>query len=164
MGWRARIGVIYPANGLLDDELWALVPEGVTPYITRQEVPMEDATLSMVLRVAESQGIEEGARCLRIVKPDVLAYLCTSCTFILGLEGDQTIVRRIEEAGGAPATTTSTAMVQALHALGAGRNPLLVLGDCLTIALDPAMGFRQLGPQLSDIAFHPAKGLGDFWV
>ncbi len=119
MSWRARIGVIYPADGLLDDELWALVPEGVAPYITREEVPPEDVNLDVVIRVAESRGIEDAARCLTAVKPHVLAYFCTSATFARGVGGDMEIIQRIREAGNAPATTTSTAMIRALQVLEA---------------------------------------------
>jgi len=120
MAWRARIGVIYPADGLLDDELWELVPEGVTPYITREETPLGgDADLDYVTKIAESQGIEDAARCLRVVKPDVTAFVCTAGSFVKGVGCDLEIVRRIEEAGGAPATTTSTALIRALRGLGA---------------------------------------------
>jgi maleate isomerase len=121
MSWRARIGVIYPADGLLDDELWQLVPDGVTPYITREETPPSgDADLEYVTKIAESRGIEDAARCLRAVKPDVTAFVCTAGSFIKGMGGDLEIARRIEEAGGAPATTTSTALIRALRGLGAG--------------------------------------------
>lgn len=119
MSWRAKIGVIYPADGLLDDELWALVPEGVTPFVTREEVPPEDVTLEVVIRVAESRGIEDAARCLSVIRPHVLAYFCTSATFARGVGGDMEIAQRIQAAGKAPATTTSTATIRALQAIEA---------------------------------------------
>lgn len=119
MSWRTRIGVIYPADGLLDDELWALVPEGVAPLVTREEVPPEDVNLDVVIRVAESRGIEDAARCLTVVKPHVLAYFCTSATFARGVGGDMEIVERMQAAGNAPATTTSTATIRALQKLEA---------------------------------------------
>jgi maleate cis-trans isomerase len=36
-GWRARIGVLFPGNSIVDDELWRLVPDGVSVHINRLE-------------------------------------------------------------------------------------------------------------------------------
>jgi maleate cis-trans isomerase len=46
-----------------------------------------------------------------------VVYACTSGSLIKGLGWDRTIVEKIETAVKCPATTTSTAMVQALKAL-----------------------------------------------
>jgi maleate cis-trans isomerase len=34
-GWRARIGVLFPGNAIVDDELWQLVPDGVSVHVNR---------------------------------------------------------------------------------------------------------------------------------
>ena len=44
--WRARIGVLYPGDGLLDHEFWKLVPAGVGVYITRTAVPQDEVSAS----------------------------------------------------------------------------------------------------------------------
>ena len=48
-----------------------------------------------------------------------IVFACTSVSFIRGVGGDTEIIERIEKAARVPATTTSTAAVKALHALGA---------------------------------------------
>jgi maleate isomerase len=53
--------------------------------------------------------------------PDVLAYYCTTVSFVRGVGGDEDISRRMTDATGLPATTTSTAMLAALRAVGARR-------------------------------------------
>jgi maleate cis-trans isomerase len=34
-GGRARIGVVSPGNAIIDDELWQLVPHGVSMHVNR---------------------------------------------------------------------------------------------------------------------------------
>ena len=53
--------------------------------------------------------------------PSCYAYYCTTISFALGPGGDLDIARRITERTGKPATTTSTAMIEALRALGISR-------------------------------------------
>ena len=36
MSWRAKLGVIYPADGALDHEYWELVPSGVSVHYAYQ--------------------------------------------------------------------------------------------------------------------------------
>jgi maleate isomerase len=50
-----------------------------------------------------------------------MVFACTSQSFVRGVGGDEDIVRRLEQATGVPATTTSTAMLRALRAVGARR-------------------------------------------
>lgn len=115
--WRARIGLIYPADGLIDDEFWKFTPKGVSVHITRVSVPTEKITVKMVTELSESKEIEEAARILKIIKPNVIAYACTSASFIRGVGKDLEIAERIEKVAGIPAITTSTAVVDALNAL-----------------------------------------------
>ena len=44
---------------------------------------------------------------------------CTSGSFIKGMGWDQECIKRIEKASGSPGLTTSTAVMEALNALGA---------------------------------------------
>ncbi|MBS1251341.1 MAG: Arylmalonate decarboxylase [Anaerolineales bacterium] len=120
MSWRARLGIIYPADGALDDEYWKLVPPGVTVHITRIEVPHEDQTIELLEAQATSPDIEKAAGDLTIIRLDAVAYACTSGSFLLGAGSDLDIIQRMEAAAsGVPCTTTTTAAVRALKALGA---------------------------------------------
>ena len=49
---------------------------------------------------------------------DVVLWLCTAGSFLKGIGYDQELIKGIEEATGIPATTTSTAMMDAFRELG----------------------------------------------
>jgi maleate isomerase len=122
---RTSIGVIYPEDGLLDDEFWRCVPQGVTVHVTRAR---SNLTLGRGrtyaeghVHVAEGPYIDDAARTFALIKPAAVAYACTAVSFALGPAYDATICQRIREASGSPGTTTATAMVEALRTLGAQR-------------------------------------------
>lgn len=118
MSWRAKLGIIYPADGALDHEYWQLVPEGVSVHITRIKVPQEEQTLAVLEAQTQSADIDHAAADLNIIRLDAIAYACTSGSFVHGHGSDMAIIRRMEEASGVPCTTTTTAAVRALQALG----------------------------------------------
>jgi maleate isomerase len=120
MPWRARLGIVYPADGALDDEYWKLVPEGVTVHITRFEAT-DEQTVEVFEEQALSPDIETAASHLAVIGPNAIAYACTSGSFIYGAGRDLDIIERMEEASGVPCTTTSTALVNAAKTLGVHR-------------------------------------------
>ena len=158
---RARIGVIYPGDGLLDHEFWELAPEGVTVHLTRTPVPPGEITVEEVRRMAEAPDIEEAAARCYAIPVDSFTYACTSNSFVRGVGGDLEIARRIERARGVPATTTSTAMVRALRALGATRVAVAApYADDVNVTLVSFLeghGFRVLG--LSGMQLRSGIGL-----
>lgn len=120
---RARIGAVgpdddYPEDFHFLDELRSFLPEGVRLDWSPTPPPTVDVTVEFLISLAESTDIEEAARKLVPLKPACIMYPCTSCSFVKGVGYDEEISRRIEAATGVPATTTSTAMVRALRALG----------------------------------------------
>jgi maleate isomerase len=123
-GWRARIGILFPGNSLVDDELWQWVPEGVSIHINRLE-SIETLKIPYTPAVAQersqSRDLEAAARNLRIVAPTSIAYACTSGSFVGGLGHDRAIIERLSRVVEAPVTTTSTAMVMALREMGIER-------------------------------------------
>lgn len=118
MPWRAKLGIIYPADGALDHEYWQLVPGGVSVHITRIKVPQEEQTLAVLEAQTQSPDIDHAAADLNIIRLDAIAYACTSGSFVHGHGSDLEIIRRMESASGVPCTTTTTAAVRALQALG----------------------------------------------
>jgi maleate isomerase len=118
MSWRAKLGVIYPADGALDHEYWQLVPSGVSVHFTRISVPQKEQTLALLEAQTETKDIEKAAADLNVIQLDAIAYACTSGSFVNGLGSDTKIIERMHNASGVPCTTTTTAAVRALRALG----------------------------------------------
>lgn len=114
-GSRARIGRINPSPETVGDEEWRrLMPEGVIVVSTRMFIERVDpeGLTAMVTNV------ERAARELATARPNVILMAGTAGAFNGGLNFDAELSRRIKEAsGGTPATTTMTAVLEALHAL-----------------------------------------------
>lgn len=120
-GWRAKIGVIYPARGYLVNEYNVIAPEGVAFAVTR--ISLERTTVKVLERMAGD--LEACARLVAEAYPDVITFACTAASLISGKAGyDQELIEKIEKAAEEvagyriPASTTSTAAVAALKKLG----------------------------------------------
>src|SRR5262245_21354978 len=79
---RTRIGVIYPEDGVLDDEFWRAVPPDVTVHVTRTRSNLKLAPGATYAeghdRIAEGPYIDEAAGTFTLIKPAAVAYACTS--------------------------------------------------------------------------------------
>jgi len=117
-GWRARIGLLCPADETEDGEYWKYLPPGVTILITRIALPAGELGVEELCEVAAGSDIEESAKRLVIPGPQCIALACTALSFIRGVGYDQEISERIQRATGIRATTTSSASVNALRRLG----------------------------------------------
>jgi maleate isomerase len=117
-GWRARIGIVYPASGLADMEYYSLCPPGVSVHITRTGMPDEGyVTLESMQGVAEGDQFDQHAADLATIKPHAIVWMCTSGSFSCGPEWDENLRTILSESGRCPATTTSTALIESLRAL-----------------------------------------------
>ena len=116
-----RIGIIYPGDGALDRELWDFAPEGVSLHFTRQ--PLHDGAVGLpaMTGLIDDGSLEPCAESLRIIRPAVVTFACTSASFIRGLDGERAIRERIEALSGSRASTTSGGILAACRALGLGR-------------------------------------------
>jgi maleate isomerase len=116
LGWKAKIGVLIPAvdTGYCSYEFRVLCPEGVVTLETR--VRMGALTLEMLRKMRE--GAVRDAMLLAVAGPDVITYEATAAGFVLGVEGDATLIREIEEATGIRATTGASSVAASMEALG----------------------------------------------
>ncbi len=117
-GWRGRIGLMVPTgNSVMEPEFDRLAPEGVAVYANR--VYLEKVTPEAL------KGMEKhaaaSARGLGSIRLGVLAFGCTSGSFVGGKGYDEKLIRLMEEETGIPATTTTTAVLRALGLLGVSR-------------------------------------------
>jgi len=114
-GTKARIGLLLPAaNHILEPEFCRLLPEGTSLHTARmlnKEADIRD-TEEM------NKHLMEAAIELSIIQPSIVAYGCTSGSFIKGVGSDLEMAKRISSVVNAPAITTSTAVVEALRRFG----------------------------------------------
>jgi len=149
-GWRGRIGVIYPPVGCLcPPEIYKMLPEGVAVYSTLAEGPpvpedmhFETDEFGRVhpilhyIKEAKKPELEERlgrrrlkdmsecARRLAMVS-DVIIYMCTTLSLVMGLGYDEEIIKLIEEGAKLPGITkpipgltTATAVYTAMNRMG----------------------------------------------
>jgi maleate isomerase len=120
-GWRARIGLIYMASStVMEPEFYEMSPEGVATCTIRTHLPKMD-----VAGLEQMTGSDDLERCTAyLARADlgVIAYGGTSATFLHGLPWDQKMQARMRaNSNGIPVTTTSSASIAALRAVGARR-------------------------------------------
>ena len=148
-GWRAQIGLIYPGEGLvMEPEFEAMSPVGVTTHTSR--VALLDATLDGLGAMMADDRIEKAAALFGRAPLDVITFGGTSATFMYGLDYDREVIKRMEEVlPGVPGSTTSTAAVRALQAVGAQK--MVFVGPYLSDVTErgrqffSASGFEVLG-------------------
>jgi len=113
-GWRGKIGVILPSlNNTMEPELNKMAPEGMAIYATR--LLMEKGLPENLEKMATDT--EQATDLLTSADVNGILYGCTSGSLIKGVGWDLEIVKRIEERAGIPATTTSTAVIEAFKEL-----------------------------------------------
>ena len=120
-GWRCRIGLIYMASStVMEPELYAMAPNGVAICTTRTRLPK--MTVAGLEQMTASDDLERCTGDLARADLHVITYGGTSASFLKGTEWDRSMKARMAAvSGGIPVTTTSSASVAALRALGAKR-------------------------------------------
>lgn len=118
-----RIGLLVPSsNTTVEPEFYRALPRGVTLHTARLYLTRiaPEAILKMV------EDMETQAKLLASADVDVIVLGATAPSFLNGLGYDRELIRKIEAASGRKATTTSTALVEAIRHFGAKR---VVLGS-----------------------------------
>jgi len=117
IGWRSRIGVVVPAtNTATEHEFWPAMPPGVTLSFARA---LSSRDTNQIQRLAAYRASAlQGAIELAEVRPDLVAWACTSGSFVKGAGYDRALAAEMEKACGVSVLTTSTAIIAALAALG----------------------------------------------
>jgi maleate isomerase len=122
-GSRARIGLIYIASSIvMEPECYAMAPPEVSFHTTR--IPLGQVTVENLNNLAtdEVDQLVDATRLLAMAPLHSIVFACTSGSFIGGRGYDDAILARMSEvSGGIPVTTTTTAVVKALHALDVRR-------------------------------------------
>ncbi len=127
-GWgeRARIGLLTPHMDIVPEgEFHALAPQGVSIHAARVPLGWRSGSrpapigLDAVRAFAEPPHVDAAVELLASAPLDAIAYGFTSSGYLLGLDGDLALRRRLERrAGGVPVVVPCQAAVLALRALG----------------------------------------------
>jgi maleate cis-trans isomerase len=113
-GWRAKIGRISPSPETAGAEEWRRsLPDGVCLVETRTLI--HDVTVEALSETAEQ--VERAALELASAEVDVILQAGTAIAFYRGFGHDQELTKRIHAATGIKATTSLTAVIEALRAL-----------------------------------------------
>jgi maleate isomerase len=111
---RRGVGVIVPYDFALDREVWRWAPEVVDLYLTRtRNLPLR-ADSEMARQISTDDTLRIGTQDLVAVAPEVVLYLCTSGSFVRGVEGERRMCAVMRDAGAPAAVTTSGALLDAL--------------------------------------------------
>jgi maleate isomerase len=114
-GLERGIGLIAPFDFALDSECWRWLPPETSLYVTRTPLIEDTAvTISLAKDVSGEAAVTPAVKSLLFARPAVVAYACTSGSFVDGLAGERTLRLAMEKAGAPVAVTTSGALVEAL--------------------------------------------------
>ena len=115
--WKKKLGIIVPSwNTVMEYECQRMAPEGVSVHFTRiKHTDDEEETLLHMIH-----EVPHLADLLGHASLDAICFGCTGGSFIRP-SMDQEIVDTIKDKTGIPATTTSTALVEAMREMGVSR-------------------------------------------
>ena len=146
-----RIGLMVPSsNTTVEPEFYRALPRAVTLHTARLYLTRiaPESILQMV------QDMETQAKLLASADVDVIVLGATAPSFLKGLGYDRELIGKIEAATERPATTTSTALIEALAHIGAKR---VVLGSAYD---DKVNGIAKAFLEASGIEVLAVEGLG----
>lgn len=115
------VGVVAPYDFALDREIWRWTPADVSLYVTRTPRLAVPVTVEMAQLVSETSIVQSGTAEVLTAEPEVVAYLCTSGSFIGGMDGERELREAMSTTGAPTALTTSGALLEAIEHLGVRR-------------------------------------------
>ncbi|MGW2231552.1 maleate cis-trans isomerase family protein [Streptomyces formicae] len=119
------VGVVAPFDFALDRELWRWIPDEVSLHLTRTPYVPVEVSLDLARVVSEHETLGEAVRALSAAEPEVLAYACTSGSFVGGTAGERAMCEAMTREGAVASVTTSGALLEAIDELGARRIALV---------------------------------------
>jgi maleate cis-trans isomerase len=106
--------IVPSVNAVVEPDFAWIAPAGLTFHTTR--VPLTSTTPEGLR--AMNECVESAASLLADLSPDVIAFACTSGSFVDGEAGLQNQVDRIASIAGCPVVATSRAIIDAFCHLG----------------------------------------------
>jgi maleate isomerase len=119
-GRRGRIGLITLASDAsVLPEYARVMPDGVAVYAAPIVLPRGEVTAPALAEMLEGDQLERAATLLVWTDVDIIIFACTTGSLVHGVGWDREVAARIARASGRAATTTTTAVLGALEAIGA---------------------------------------------
>lgn len=119
-GRRGRIGLITLASdSSVLPEYARVMPDGVAVYAAPIVLPRGEVNAAALAEMLEGDQLERAAELLIWTDVDLIVFACTTGSLVHGIGWDREVAARIAGASGRAATTTTTAVLGALQALGA---------------------------------------------
>jgi maleate isomerase len=123
------VGIIAPFDLALERELWRWVPMEVSLHLARTPYEPVPVSMEMAQLVSNAQHLAAATRDVLHVEPEVVAYLCTSGSFVNGVDSELSLRKVICDAGAPDAVTTSGALAEVLRQLNLSRVSVLTPYD-----------------------------------
>jgi maleate cis-trans isomerase len=128
-----RIGLLLPSSSSVQErDIGRALPDDITLHVARMRLNNVDA--DSTLRIV--QEIETESQKLADVDVDVIIFPATAPSSRMGPGYDQELIKRISVASGKPATTASTALLEALRVLSVKQ---IVLGAPWSAAVNQSV-------------------------
>lgn len=117
------VGLLYPGHAAEDDypALEARLGGAVALPVVHTSVGEDAHRIDALLDLGGATRLADGARELVEHRPDSVMWACTSASFVFGWDGAREQVEELTSVTRVPASSTSIAFVNAVHALGIGR-------------------------------------------
>ncbi|HLS62757.1 MAG TPA: Asp/Glu/hydantoin racemase [Ruania sp.] len=135
------IGIIAPFDLALERELWRWAPMEVSLHLARTPYEPVPVSLEMAELVSATDHLQRATRDVLGVEPEVVAFLCSSGSFVHGVAYEVALCDAIRAAGAPDAVTTSGALAEAVRELGLTRISVVTPYDePLTLRLEQFLG------------------------
>ncbi len=157
-GEAGRIGLIVPANnGVLEPELWSVLPAGVALYATRI---LAKGELTPAAVHSMEQNVDRAVDELAATGVDAIVYADMVTTFIMEPGWNEARTRAIAARTGFPCISAWTALRDAFAHLGIARFALGTPYPAAIHALAPPF-FAELGFSITDDATLDIRQMAD---
>ena len=157
-GEAGRIGLVVPANnGVLEPELWSVLPEGVALYATRI---LAKGELTPRAVQAMEENVDRAVDELAATGVDLIVYADMVTTFIMEPGWNEARTKEIAARTGCPCISAWTALRDALAHLGIVRFALGTPYPAAIHALAPPF-FAERGFSLTDDATLDIRQMAD---
>lgn len=114
-GPQRGVGVVAPFDSVLDRELWRWVPVDVSLHPTRTPFVPVEVGLDLARLVSEHETLADAVRAPH-ARAEVVAYACTSGSFVGGLAGERATCEAMTRAGALPSLAEAELRIPVISA------------------------------------------------